>query len=74
MGAPHFFIGPMAKQHRMFIVNIACLFSLIEAWFLSTWGHIYVATLIVISAGALVTCVRRLGAVAGFMRGRAGGA
>jgi phosphatidylglycerophosphate synthase len=61
--APPFFIGPMAKQHRMFVMNLACLGSIVER-FMGTWGHSLVAALVIISLGSVVTCIRRLNAIA----------
>jgi phosphatidylglycerophosphate synthase len=49
----HYFVGPMAKQHRMFVVSLACLVSIFYE------PALYVA-LYVIVVGSAVTCVRRL--------------
>ncbi len=58
IGAPVDFRGPMAKQHRMAIMTIACLLSLIEELI---WHHSYslVIALILITTGCLVTIWRR---------------
>lgn len=60
MLAPHFFSGPMAKQHRMFAMNLACLGSLVEFHAFKTWGYSFVAVLSIIAIGSLLTCINRL--------------
>lgn len=60
MGAGHFFSGPMAKQHRMFILNLALLISLVE-WPLTSkvcWSFEW--ALVIICIGAVMTIIRRL--------------
>ncbi len=57
-GLKQSFIGPMAKQHRMFTLTLACLLSLFEAWF-SKSGTVLWGTLIVINLGCVVTIIRR---------------
>lgn len=48
----HYFVGPMAKQHRMFVVSAASLISLFYEPAL--YGALYI-----IAVGSIVTCVRR---------------
>lgn len=63
LGTKHYFLGPQAKQHRMFIVNLAGLFSMLE---ISQGGYgrsIHIG-LIFITLGAALTFVRRLLAIA----------
>lgn len=60
MGAGHFFSGPMAKQHRMFVLNVALIASAIE-WTVHTqvsWS--FEAALVLICIGCVVTIARRL--------------
>jgi len=57
-GLKQSFIGPMAKQHRMFTLTLACLLSLFEIWFGMSRTVLWVA-LIVINLGCVVTIVRR---------------
>lgn len=58
-GSKQYFIGPMAKQHRMAVVIIACfLNSLAEHYFYS--GYLFVFALSLICVGSLLTIVRRL--------------
>ncbi len=59
MGAPHFFTGPMAKQHRMFALNCAIIGSAVEMY-LGSWGYSLTAFLGLITIGAFLTCLRRL--------------
>jgi phosphatidylglycerophosphate synthase len=49
LGSPHYFFGPMAKQHRMAL----CTAALILAYWWQSW--VLVPTLAVILAGTLVT-------------------
>lgn len=65
-GAPQDYCGPMAKQQRMFIVTVACMFMALApaSWHTwgqagSWWGSVPTLALVIISAGAAVTCVRR---------------
>jgi len=65
-GAPNEFCGPMAKQHRMLVITVACLYSLVvpRSWQIFHLDDLDVGVmtlaLIVIIAGCLVTVVRRL--------------
>lgn len=53
----HYFLGPMAKQHRMAVISIASLVALL-------WPQALYDSLILILLGLVVTCFRRLQAVA----------
>jgi len=53
LNSPHFFSGPMAKQHRMALITISCLIGI---WYLP----IFYIALIVMNVGLLITCARRL--------------
>lgn len=59
LGTPSHFIGPMAKQHRMFLITIATIaeFFLFEA---SQAGIALYTALIIINIGGLFTVYRRL--------------
>ena len=67
------FIGPMAKQHRMAMLTLACLGSIAEVW-LRRDGRpaqeVMRAALIVIVIGCIITCWRRLKLIAGELRAR----
>ena len=73
-GAPNEFCGPMAKQHRMLVITIACLYSVIvpRSWQIFHFGNfelsVMALALIVIIAGCLVTVVRRLQRIARGLR------
>lgn len=58
IGAPVSFVGPMAKQHRMAIITIACLVSTAEEYF---WHQSYalLIALIAIVFGCVITVCRR---------------
>lgn len=61
------FIGPMAKQHRMAVLTVACLGSIIEVWVRHDGKpaqNVMLAALIVIVAGSVLTCWRRLALIA----------
>jgi phosphatidylglycerophosphate synthase len=59
MGATQWFIGPMAKQHRMAVLTTACLLAALEAAVGRT-EHVITAALAVVSLGSVATLVRRL--------------
>lgn len=63
LGQPQDFRGPMAKQHRMAVMTLACVVAAIE-W--SVWSSRWtlLAAAGVIAIGSLVTCVTRTLAVA----------
>ena len=59
LGLPQHFLGPMAKQHRMFILTVAAIFAAAESlWQLPARG--LAAGLGVIVAGTAVTLWRRV--------------
>jgi phosphatidylglycerophosphate synthase len=67
VGAGTYFIGPMAKQHRMALLTGATLIS--AAVVRRGWSHpILTAALAIIVLGALITCVRRLRRILGDLK------
>jgi phosphatidylglycerophosphate synthase len=62
-GLKQSFIGPMAKQHRMATLTVACVLSIFETTLLSA-GTVLWAALIVINFGCLVTIGRRTARIA----------
>lgn len=58
MGVTQYFVGPMAKPHRMALLTAACVISVFET-FLGLGGKTMALALIVMVLGMLVTCVRR---------------
>jgi phosphatidylglycerophosphate synthase len=58
LGVTQHFIGPMAKQHRMFTLTLATLLAAVET-LLGLPPRVMRIGLIVIVAGSLVTSVRR---------------
>jgi phosphatidylglycerophosphate synthase len=73
-GAPNEFSGPMAKQHRMLIITIACLYAALVPRSCQIFHvdnleiGVMALALIVIIAGCLITVVRRLQRIAGALR------
>src|SRR5437870_7699212 len=69
-GAPNEFCGPMAKQHRMLVVTLICLYSAItpRSWQMITFNDSQIGLmslgLAVIVAGCVITVIRRLGRIA----------
>ena len=59
IGAPTDFCGPMAKQHRMFTLTLACLLSPLEPLLKIQNGSILFYALLIICIGSLLTCIRR---------------
>jgi phosphatidylglycerophosphate synthase len=53
LNCPHFFAGPMAKQHRMALITVSCVIGI---WYLP----IFYFALIIMNVGLLITCARRL--------------
>lgn len=68
LGQKQDFRGPMAKQHRMGVMTLACPLALIEAWIVPPWlaprGLVLTVAASVILVGSLVTCVTRTRAIA----------
>ena len=62
-GLKQSFIGPMAKQHRMFTLTLGCLLSIFELKFFSTGTVLWVA-LMIINLGCLITIWRRTARIA----------
>ena len=58
IGAPVNFCGPMAKQHRMAVMTVACVLTAAEHW-ASTQGWSLLVALIVVVIGCAITAGRR---------------
>jgi len=58
IGAPINFQGPMAKQHRMAVLTIACLLACIEIYIWNS-NYIMLLSLVLILFGSIITCIRR---------------
>ena len=73
-GAPNEFCGPMAKQHRMLVITVACLYSVVvpQSWQIFDFANLEIGVmalaLSVIIAGCLITVVRRLQRIARGLR------
>lgn len=70
LGLPQSFIGPMAKQHRMAVLTLTCVLSVVEVIVSGFAGRILLAGMVVIGLGAAVTMVRRLSRIARQLRER----
>lgn len=58
VGLPQRFIGPMAKQHRMAVLTLACAATIVEI-LLHTRHVSLLAGLVIITIGSALTCVTR---------------
>lgn len=69
LGVPGLFLGPMAKQHRMALLTAGAVAIAASAWL---WDARWVAwgCVVAIAVGALLTCWRRLAAIAAALRAR----
>src|SRR5919197_587752 len=69
-GAPNEFCGPMAKQHRMLVITLVCVYAAItpRSWQMITFNNSQIGLmtlgLAVIIAGCLITVIRRVGRIA----------
>jgi phosphatidylglycerophosphate synthase len=57
-GTKQYFIGPMAKQHRMALLTVACLTSAIVSFSKITFNVMH-PTLVIICVGGVITIFRR---------------
>lgn len=69
MGVPQYFLGPMAKPHRMALLTAACVFSVFENYF-GLGGQTMAIALVLMVAGMLVTCARRTMRIAADLKKR----
>ena len=60
LGQPQDFTGPMAKQHRMFVLTVACLGEILQALVFDSRGWVLAGALAVIAVGSALTIARRL--------------
>src|SRR6266436_5351832 len=73
-GAPNEFCGPMAKQHRMLVITVICLYSAVvpRPWQILHFDNIEIGVmalaLSVIIVGCCITIVRRLNRIAHALR------
>lgn len=59
LGLPQHFLGPMAKQHRMFTLTLAALAAAVETWLGLSPRALWLG-LLLIAAGTAVTIWRRV--------------
>lgn len=60
MGSGHFFSGPMAKQHRMFTLNVAIIAAVFEWNFNNSVAWSLTIALGIICVGSIATILHRL--------------
>jgi phosphatidylglycerophosphate synthase len=70
LGFQQSFIGPMAKQHRMALLTLACLGSILEVIAAGYQGRILSLGLLIVGLGTAVTIIRRLGLVTRLLQER----
>jgi phosphatidylglycerophosphate synthase len=69
-GTPNEFCGPMAKQHRMFVITLICLYAAFtpRSWQMITFNDsqigLMTVALVIIIAGCAITVIRRLSRIA----------
>jgi len=69
MGVTQYFIGPMAKPHRMALLTAACIIAVFENR-IGLAGRTITIALVIMIAGMLVTCVRRTVRIAADLKRR----
>jgi phosphatidylglycerophosphate synthase len=69
-GAPNEFCGPMAKQHRMLVITLVCIYAAVtpRSWQMILFNRFPIGLmtlgLAIIIAGCLITVIRRVGRIA----------
>jgi phosphatidylglycerophosphate synthase len=69
-GAPNEFCGPMAKQHRMLVITLVCVYAAVtpRSWQMIVFNQSQIGLmtlgLAIIIAGCLITVIRRVGRIA----------
>ncbi len=71
IGAPVNFSGPMAKQHRMAVLTIACLAAAVEVMISGTQWALLLALLLIV-VGSVITAARRTVAAWRFLENKGG--
>ena len=73
-GAPNEFCGPMAKQHRMLVITLVCVYATIapRSWQIFKFDDSQIGlmtlALIVIVVGCVITVIRRISRIARVLR------
>jgi phosphatidylglycerophosphate synthase len=69
-GAPNEFCGPMAKQHRMLVITLVCVYAAItpRSWQMITFNSLQIGLMTLglgaIVVGCVITVIRRVGRIA----------
>jgi len=61
-GTKQYFEGPLAKQHRMFVITVCALLGAIEYYFYHN-RSIMLCGIIIIIVGSFITTARRVGLI-----------
>ena len=69
MGVTQYFLGPMAKPHRMALLTGACVVSTFESY-IGLRGRTIALALGIMILGMIVTCVRRTAGIAADLKRR----
>jgi phosphatidylglycerophosphate synthase len=73
-GAPNEFCGPMAKQHRMLVITLICVYAAItpRSWQMIAFNDLRIGLmtlgLVVIVAGCVITVIRRVARIANALK------
>lgn len=60
MTGRHDFSGPMAKQHRMFLITLGCAGTIVETFGVWPMGYALSFVICIILLGSILTCVNRI--------------
>jgi phosphatidylglycerophosphate synthase len=73
-GAPNEFCGPMAKQHRMLVITLVCVYAAItpQSWQMIPFNNSQIGVmtlgLVIIIVGCVITVIRRVARIAHALR------
>jgi phosphatidylglycerophosphate synthase len=70
LGFEQSFMGPMAKQHRMALLTLTCLASVVEVTAVDYRGRVLSLGLLIIGLGTALTIIRRLGLITRLLQER----
>jgi phosphatidylglycerophosphate synthase len=70
LGFEQSFMGPMAKQHRMALLTLTCLASVVEVTAVDYRGRVLSLGLLIIGLGTALTIIRRLSLITRLLQER----
>lgn len=68
-GTPHYFVGPMAKQHRMAFISAVSLIQIVILWKEGNY-NLFGPALLILILGIIWTTVRRVKLIVSSLEGR----